>query len=258
MRSIYQPSGNEVRQFRLAFAARVPLMLTGPTGCGKTRLVEHMAAELGRPLVTVTCHDDLTTADLLGRFLVQGGEVRWIDGPLTQAVRQGAVCYLDEVIEARRDTLAALHSLGDHRRTLYLDRIGEELAAPPEFMLVCSYNPRARGAFKELKPSFRQRFVTIALDYLPPEVEAGVVADETGVSALVATRLVRYATAMRSCADATIGEAPSTRSLVTTAALIAQGLDESEAIEIGLLAPLSPSQPIEAALRELIDAGADG
>jgi nitric oxide reductase NorQ protein len=258
LRSIYQPSGNEVRQFRLAFAARVPLMLTGPTGCGKTRLVEHMAAELGRPLVTVTCHDDLTTADLLGRFLVQGGEVRWIDGPLTQAVRQGAVCYLDEVIEARRDTLAALHSLGDHRRTLYLDRISEELSAPPEFMLVCSYNPRARGAFKELKPSFRQRFVTIALDYLPPEVEAGVVADETGVSALVATRLVRYATAMRSCADATIGEAPSTRSLVTTAALIAQGLDESEAIDIGLLAPLSPSQPIEAALRELIDAGTDG
>jgi MoxR-like ATPase len=161
-------------------------MLTGPTGCGKTRLVEHMAEALERPLFTVSCHDDLTSIDLVGRFLVHGGDVEWIDGPLTRAVREGAVCYLDEVIEARRDTLAALHSLTDHRRSLYLDRTNERVRAADGFMLVCSYNPTSRSALKELKPSFRQRFVSLDLAYLPEEDEASVVAVETGVGPQVA------------------------------------------------------------------------
>lgn len=252
---LYRPTGNEVQAVQAAYDRGLPVMLTGPTGCGKTRLVEYMAASLSRPLITVTCHDDLTTADLVGRYLVQGGEMRWIDGPLSRAVRQGAICYLDEVIEARRDTLAVLHALCDHRRTLYLERTGEEVQAPKEFMLVCSYNPRTRGAFKELKPSFRQRFITIGLDYLSPELEAAVVATEAGVNITLAERLVRYASAMRSGGQSTVAEAPSTRVLINSAGLIAQGLDEEAAIEIGLLAPLSAPRAVEDALRELIRAG---
>src|SRR3990172_8880768 len=175
-------------------------MLTGPTGCGKTRLVEHMAEVLERPLFTVSCHDDLTSSDLVGRFLVRGGDVEWIDGPLTRAVREGAVCYLDEVIEARRDTLAVLHSLTDHRRSLYLDRTNERVPAAEGFMLVCSHNPASRSALKELKPSFRQRFVSLDLDYLPEEDEAAVVTVETGVGAPVAKQLAHVASALRQAA----------------------------------------------------------
>ncbi len=149
-------------------------MLTGPTGCGKTRLVEHMGLLLRRPVVTISCHDDLTSSDLVGRFMVTGGDVVWTDGPLTRAVKAGAICYLDEVVEARHDSLAILHSLTDHRRALYLDRAGEVVQAPDSFMLVCSYNPAYRSSLKELKPSFRQRFVTLPMSYLPPEREAEV------------------------------------------------------------------------------------
>ncbi len=252
--SFYKESRNEKAVFRAAFKARRPLMLTGPTGCGKTRLVEHMAEVLERPLFTVSCHDDLTSSDLVGRFLVHGGDVEWIDGPLTRAVREGAFCYLDEVIEARRDTLAVLHSLTDHRRSLYLDRTNERVRATDGFMLVCSYNPASRSFLKEMKPSFRQRFVAVDLDYLPEEDEASVVAAESGVSAPVAQRLVRVATALREASHQGTHEAPSTRTLVTAASLIVEGLEAKEAIHAAILEPLFSGNVVDTGLRELVAA----
>ena len=191
--SILLRNGNEVQLFEQAYHQHLPVMLTGPTGCGKTRLVEHMGLLLRRPVVTISCHDDLTSSDLVGRFMVTGGDVVWTDGPLTRAVKAGAICYLDEVVEARHDSLAILHSLTDHRRALYLDRAGEVVAAPESFMLVCSYNPAYRSSLKELKPSFRQRFVTLPMRYLPPEREAEVIVAEAGIALAIgpATRAVR-------------------------------------------------------------------
>jgi MoxR-like ATPase len=252
--SFYKESRNEKAVFRAAFAARAPLLLTGPTGCGKTRLVEHMAEELGRPLFTVSCHDDLTSSDLVGRFLVHGGDVEWIDGPLTRAVRQGAFCYLDEVIEARRDTLAVLHSLTDHRRSLYLDRINERVPAAEGFMLICSYNPASRSALKEMKPSFRQRFVSLDLGYLPEEDEAFVVAAETGVSAPFARQLVQVATTLRQAAHEGTFEPPSTRTVVTAGRLIVEGLEPRAAIHAAILEPLFSGNVVDTALQELIAA----
>ena len=247
----YLANGNEIRLFEQAFRSRIPVMLTGPTGCGKTRLVEHMGKLLQRPVVTISCHDDLTSSDLVGRFMVTGGDVVWTDGPLTRAVKAGAICYLDEVVEARHDSLAILHSLTDHRRALYLDRADEVVAAPVDFMLVCSYNPAYRSSLKELKPSFRQRFVTLPMHYLPPEREAEVIVAEAGVSPAVASRLVQCATAIR-CADDTFHfEPPSTRVLVTAAQLIAAGASELEAAQACILAPLSTDGAIGAGLREV-------
>src|SRR5246500_3198345 len=177
----YLANANEVRLFEQAYRQRIPVMLTGPTGCGKTRLVEHMGSLLSRPVFTISCHDDLTSSDLVGRFMVTGGDVVWTDGPLTRAVKNGAICYLDEVVEARHDSLAVLHSLTDHRRCLYLDRAGEVVTAPETFMLVCSYNPAYRSSLKGLKPSFRQRFVTLPMRYLPAEREAEVIVAEANI-----------------------------------------------------------------------------
>ena len=252
--AFYKASRDEKQVFRAAFAARLPLLLTGPTGCGKTRLVEHMAEELERPLFTVSCHDDLTHSDLVGRFLVHGGDVEWIDGPLTRAVREGAFCYLDEVIEARRDTLAVLHSLTDHRRSLYLDRTNQRVPAADGFLLVCSYNPASRSALKEMKPSFRQRFVSLDLGYLGEEDEAAVVAVETGVGPESARQLVRVATALREAAHEGTFDPPSTRTLVTAAHLIVQGLAPRAAIHAGILEPLFPGNAVDTGLRELIAA----
>lgn len=252
--NFYKESRNEKNVFRFAFAGRLPLMLTGPTGCGKTRLVEHMAEVLERPLFTVSCHDDLTSSDLVGRFLVHGGDVEWIDGPLTRAVREGALCYLDEVIEARRDTLAVLHSLTDHRRSLYLDRINERVPAAEGFMLVCSYNPASRTALKEMKPSFSQRFVAVNLDYLPEEDEASVVVAETGVGDDLARQLVRVATALRQAAHTGTHDPPSTRTLVTAARLVVEGLEPRPAIDAAILEPLFSGTVVDTGLRELIAA----
>ena len=247
----YCPSGSEVDLFTMAHQQRIPLMLTGPTGCGKTRLVEHMGEVLRRPVTTISCHDDLTSSDLVGRFTITGGDVGWSDGPLTRAVRDGGICYLDEVVEARHDSLAILHSLTDHRRTLYLDRTGEAVSAPDTFMLVCSYNPAYRSSLKELKPSFRQRFVTIALDYLPPDREAAVLIAEAGIGVDVANRLVRCANGIRSADDVFHFEPPSTRVLVAAARLIAAGADELAAADACILAPLSSDGAIHDGLREI-------
>ncbi len=250
----YYSNGNEVQLFEQAFVRKIPVMLTGPTGCGKTRFVEHMGTLLRRPVVTISCHDDLTSSDLVGRFMVTGGDVVWTDGPLTKAVKGGAICYLDEVVEARHDSLAILHSLTDHRRALYLDRAGEVVYAPDDFMLVCSYNPAYRSSLKELKPSFRQRFITLSMRYLPPDREAEVVVAETGIELSAARRLVHCAIAIRTADEAFHFEPPSTRVLVNAAKLIAAGASELDAAQACILAPLSTDGSITDGLREVVAA----
>ena len=253
----YVPAGRETELFRQAFGQQLPVMLLGPTGCGKTRFVEHMAAALDVPLVTVTCHDDLTTGDLVGRHLIRGGDVEWHDGPLTTAVRTGAICYLDEIVEARPDTLAMLHSLADYRRTLFLERLGEELMAPDDFMLVASYNPRPGASVKDLKASLRQRFATIRLNYLPANQEAAVVVVESGVGAAVARRLIDCAAVLRDAADRSPHirfDPPSTRSLVAAATVVAGGTPLADAIEAFLIAPLATDPAVEQAVRAVVAA----
>lgn len=250
----YIAHANEVALFELAHRQQLPVMLTGPTGCGKTRLVEHVGALLGRPVVTISCHDDLTSSDLVGRFMITGGDVGWTDGPLTRAVKAGAICYLDEVVEARHDSLAVLHSLTDHRRTLFLDRPGEVVQAPHDFMLVCSYNPAYRSSLKELKPSFRQRFVTLPMKYLTAEREAEVVVSETGVSNTTAVRLVSCANTIRTADEAFHFEPPSTRVLVAAAQLIAAGASEVAAAQACIVAPLADEGALIDGLHELVAA----
>src|SRR6516164_10952811 len=196
-RPYYVPVGNEEQVFKAAFGQGMSVMLKGPTGCGKTRFVEAMAFDLGRPLITVSCHDDISTADLVGRFLLRGGDTEWVDGPLTRAVRGGAICYLDEVVEARQDTTVVIHPLADHRRQLPIDRLGATLDAAPGFCLVVSYNPGYQSVLKDLKDSTRQRMIAIELDFPPEETERKVVVHESGVSPDVASRLVDLAQAIR-------------------------------------------------------------
>ena len=211
----YQPAGDEVEIFQHAWKNRLPLLIKGPTGCGKTRFVSHMAARLGLPLYTVACHDDLTAADLVGRHLIGDGKTMWCDGPLTRAVREGGICYLDEVVEARKDTTVVLHPLADDRRVLPIDRTGELLAAPPSFMLVVSYNPGYQNLLKGMKPSTRQRFVSLRFDFPRPEQEESVLIGETACPPDLARRLVAIANALRSLKDRDLEEAASTRLLDT-------------------------------------------
>ena len=248
----YLPTGDEVTVFRAAFQQRLPLMLKGPTGCGKTRLVEHMAHALGVSLVTVPCHEDLTAADLVGRYLLSGGETVWLDGPLTRAVRQGAICYLDEVVEARADTTVVLHPLADHRRELNVERLAVTLRAPPTFMLVVSYNPGYQSVLKDLKQSTRQRMVSIALSYPAPATEIEVVMAETGIERSRAGDLVKLANAIRTLDSSSLPEVASTRTLINTARLMKEGLAPRAAAAAAMLHPLTDDPELTRGLREFI------
>ena len=251
----YQAQGNECALFEYAWKNQLPLMLKGPTGCGKTRFVEHMAARLGLPLYTVACHDDLTAADLVGRHLIGDGDTFWQDGPLTRAVREGAICYLDEVVEARKDTTVVLHPLSDNRRILPIDRTGEILQAPPGFMLVVSYNPGYQNLMKGLKPSTRQRFLALSLDFPEPELEKEVLIEETGIDPVLADQLVRLAGNLRELKDHDLEESASTRLLIYTASLVRDGFDPIEACRAGLIEPLSDDTLTVEALMEIVHAG---
>lgn len=250
----YVPQGRECELFEVAFRERLPLLLKGPTGCGKTRFVAHMAARLGRRLHTVSCHDDLTAADLTGRYLLKGGETVWLDGPLTQAVREGGICYLDEVVEARKDVTVVLHPLTDDRRALPLERTGELLTAPAGFMLVVSYNPGYQNILKSLKPSTRQRFVAIELDFPRPEIELRVVAAESGLEPERVRPLINLAVRIRGLKGMDLEEAASTRLLVYAATLMRAGIDAPTAIEHALIEPLADDPDVKAGLRELVQA----
>jgi nitric oxide reductase NorQ protein len=250
----YLPTGDEVAVFERCHARGLPVMLKGPTGCGKTRFVEHMAWRLGRPLITVACHDDLSASDLTGRYLIRGSDTVWLDGPLTQAARRGAICYLDEIIEARSDTVVVMHPLTDDRRILPLDKTGELVDAAPGFQLVISYNPGYQHGLKDLKPSTRQRFVALEFDFPPVELEAEVVAHEGGVDRATAISLVTLATRLRNLHDRGLAEVPSSRLLVATARLIAGGIPPQQACRAALMAPLTDDPELLAAIRDLISA----
>jgi nitric oxide reductase NorQ protein len=244
----YSPTGNEVALFEHAHRNRLPLLLKGPTGCGKTRFVTHMAARLERPLYTVSCHDDLTAADLTGRYLLKGGDTVWVDGPLTRAVREGAICYLDEVVEARKDVTVVLHPLTDDRRLLPLERTGELLDAPPDFMLVVSYNPGYQNILKSLKPSTRQRFIAIEFGFPLPEAETAIVAQESGLERHRVAPLVRLGNALRDLKGQDLEEGVSTRLLVYCASLIRSGVKPDEAILVSLIEPLTDDPEVKKAL----------
>jgi nitric oxide reductase NorQ protein len=253
-RPYYVPVGQEEQVFRAAFRQGLSILLKGPTGCGKTRFVEAMASDLGRPLITVACHDDLTTADLVGRYLLQGGDTTWVDGPLTRAVREGAICYLDEIVEARQDTTVVLHPLGDHRRQLPIDRLGVTLEAAPGFCLVVSYNPGYQSVLKDLKDSTRQRMVAIELDFPPPDIEEKVVTHEAGVDHEVATQLVQLGQAIRRLERAGLREVASTRVLIAAGRLVAEGLGIRDAARAAVAGPLTDDPVVTEGLCQMIDA----
>ena len=250
----YQVIGHELELFTAAARKKLPVLLKGPTGCGKTRFVEYMAWKLGRPLVTVACHDDLTSADLVGRYLLAGEETVWLDGPLTAAVRAGAICYLDEVVEARKDTTVVIHPLTDTRRVLPVEKRGDLVRAPDDFLLVVSYNPGYQSVLKELKQSTRQRFVALDFDYPPPALEAAIVARETGIGLEVAEQLVKLAGLTRNLKGQGLDEGASTRLLVHAGHLMAAGVAARDACQAAIGRALSDDADSVASVDDLIRA----
>lgn len=251
----YVPVGDEVEIFEAAQLRGLPVMLKGPTGCGKTRLVEFMADRAGVPLFTVSCHEDMTASDLLGRYVLTGGDTEWVDGPLTRAVKEGGICYLDEIVEARQDASVAIHSLADHRRELSLERLGgQRLEAADGFLLVVSYNPGYQSVLKDLKPSTRQRMVSIELDFPPHEIERQIVREEADIDQETAECLVRLGGAVRRAKDAGLREAASTRTLITAASLIAEGLPFRDAAIAAIAGPLTDDLQLRDGLVTVIEA----
>ncbi|HLV78381.1 MAG TPA: CbbQ/NirQ/NorQ/GpvN family protein [Marinobacter sp.] len=250
--TFYQPVSNEIELFTAAAGHGLPVMIKGPTGCGKTRFVRYMAEQLGRPVYTVACHDDLTAADLVGRHLIGPEGTYWQDGPLTRAVREGGICYLDEVVEARKDTTVVLHPLADDRRELPVERTGELLRAAPGFMLVVSYNPGYQSLLKGMKPSTRQRFVSMSFDYPEPEAEQVIVQIESGCNTRLAQQLVSLAVSLRKLKDHDLEEAASTRLLIHTATLIKAGVPVLDACRAGAIEPLSDDPAVVTALMEVV------
>ena len=247
----YLPSGKEIEIFLAAHENRLPILLKGPTGCGKTRFMEHMAWRLQLPLITVACHDDLTAADLVGRYLITAGETVWIDGPLARAVRSGAICYLDEVVEARKDTTVVIHPLADDRRVLPIEKNGELLHAPDSFCLAISYNPGYQSVLKDLKTSTRQRFVSVEFEYPPAELEREIIKTESGIDEQLADKLVRLASMTRNLKDSGLEEGASTRLLVHTGKLIVSGVDPATACRSAITETLSDDPEMLEAVNEL-------
>tara|TARA_B100000470_G_scaffold55220_1_gene41706 strand:- start:1512 stop:2345 length:834 start_codon:yes stop_codon:yes gene_type:complete len=247
----YAPQADEISVFEVAWRNHIPVLLKGPTGCGKTRFMEHMAWRLERPLITISCHDDLTASDLVGRFLIVGGETRWIDGPLTNAVRSGALCYLDEIVEARKDTTVVIHPLADDRRMLPIEKTGEVLSAPSEFGLSISYNPGYQSVLKDLKQSTRQRFIAIDFDYPDAELEQQIVVHESGLSPDTVALLIRYAGMTRNLKGSGLEEGASTRLLVHAAKLMKSGIAPQLACRVAIAESLTDEPDMLAAVNEL-------
>jgi nitric oxide reductase NorQ protein len=266
----YLPVGDEVQAFRAAYRRKMPVLLEGPTGCGKTRFLEHMAYQLGQeriarlsgdgasaqgiPLITVACHDDLSASDLVGRYLLEGDSTKWIDGPLTRAVKTGAICYLDEVVEARKDTTVLIHPLADHRRVLPVEKKGELITAHDEFMLVISFNPGYQSALKDLKHSTRQRFISLEFDYPPLELEKDIIAHEAGVDGDIAMKLAGLGQKVRNIRGQAMVEGASTRLLIYAAMLIAEGLPARRAVELAVVHSVTDDAEIRRSIREIASA----
>ncbi|QYZ65497.1 MAG: ATPase AAA [Gammaproteobacteria bacterium (ex Lamellibrachia satsuma)] len=250
----YQSQADEVALYEAAYAARLPIMVKGPTGCGKSRFIEHMAWKMGKPLITVACNEDMTASDLVGRYLLDADGTRWLDGPLTVAARIGAICYLDEVVEARQDTTVVIHPLTDHRRTLPLDKKGEVVTAHPDFQLVISYNPGYQSLMKDLKQSTKQRFSALDFDYASASLESGIVAKETGIDETIAGKLVTIGGTARNLKGHGLDEGISTRLLVYAAQLINGGIDPVAACRMALVRPITDDADIVATLDHAIDA----
>ena len=269
----YVPIGDEVELFEAAFQQRIPVLLKGPTGCGKTRFVEYMAYKLGRPLtvvkdgakgddqalspsglpiVTVACHEDLTASDLVGRYLLEGESTRWIDGPLTRAVKSGAICYLDEVVEARKDTTVLIHPLTDHRRILPIEKLGQIIEARPGFLLVISYNPGYQSALKDLKHSTRQRFIALDFTYPPREQEAEIIAHEAGISGEIALELAKLGEKVRNLREHGLGEGVSTRLLIYAGKLVARGIAPRRACQVAVVWGLTDDAEVQRSIEEVV------
>ncbi len=250
----YEIQADEVTLYEAAYAARLPVMIKGPTGCGKSRFIEHMAWKLGKPLITVACNEDMTASDLVGRYLLDANGTRWLDGPLTIAARIGAICYLDEIVEARQDTTVVIHPLTDHRRTLPLDKKGELVGAHPDFQLVISYNPGYQSLMKDLKQSTKQRFSALDFDYPNTEVEVAIVVKEAGIDKDNADKLVKVAHTARNLKGHGLDEGISTRLLVYAANLMNKGIDAKAACRMALVRPITDDADIRSTLDHAIDA----
>jgi nitric oxide reductase NorQ protein len=257
----YQPVADEIALFEAAYRARMPVLLKGPTGCGKTRFVEHMAWRLARcepaaaapPLITVSCHEDLSATDLVGRYLLLGDQSVWMDGPLTRAVRRGAICYLDEVVEARKDTTVVIHSLADHRRILPIDKTGELLQAHPDFLLVISHNPGYQTVLKDLKPSTRQRFVSLEFGYPEPDLEATIIAHESGIDLAQAERLAAIGQKVRNLREQGLDEGVSTRLLIYAAQLMVSGIAPRRACAVAIAQAIGDDADMQQAVNHIVD-----
>lgn len=249
----YYQIGKEVTVFKQVYNNKLPLLLKGPTGTGKSRFVEYMAYELGKNLITISCHEETSSTDLIGRFIIKGAETIWIDGPLTIAVKNGSILYLDEIAEARPDVVVAIHALTDHRRELYIDKLGETLKAHEDFMLVASFNPGYQRGYKELKPSTRQRFVAISFYYPEPKVEQQILVDETGIDDDTAKKLVALGNKIRNLTELGLTETVSTRLLVDASKLIKTGLPKRLAVKVAIVEPLTDEEQILHSLYDLAD-----
>lgn len=249
----YIPVGDELGLFEAAYRDRIPVLLKGPTGCGKTRFMQHMSWKLSRPLITVSCHDDLTASDLVGRYLIRGGETVWVDGPLTEAVRAGGFCYLDEIVEARKDTTVVIHPLADDRRILPIEKRNEIIQAPDEFLLAISYNPGYQSVLKDLKQSTRQRFMALEFDYPQKDLEVQIIVHEAAIDNQTAEKLVLLGEKTRNLKDRGLIEGASTRLLLHAAKLIRDGINSKTACKVTVMAPLTDDSEMLAALSEITD-----